>query len=157
MNKKRLVRKTAAIVAAATLLLSTGCGANDTASNNTEADTEGKLSSSSSVSSEEEVEKEEVKEEAQASSEEDTLTFSFSDEISNIDIIHAYAVENDIITTSIAEQLYYYGADSSIQKGLVESDEQPADNVYVYNIKENVNFSDGTPLTADDVVYSLER
>ena len=66
-------------------------------------------------------------------------------------------MENDIITTAIAEQLFYYGPDSSIQKGLVETEEQPADNVYVYNIKENVKFSDGTPLTADDVVYSLER
>ena len=136
MRRKLLIR-TAAIIAASTLLLATGCGSNESAKS---IDTNAKV------------------EAAEASKPDgDTLTFSFADEISNIDIIHAYAVENDIITTSIAEQLYYYGADSSIQKGLVESDEQPADNIYVYNIKNNVKFSDGTPLTADDVVYSLER
>lgn len=135
--RKKLLVKTAAIIAASTLLLATGCGSNESAKS-TDSNTKVEAAEASK-------------------SDGDTLTFSFSDEISNIDIIHAYAVENDIITTSIAEQLYYYGADSSIQKGLVESDEQPEDNIYVYNIKNNVKFSDGTPLTADDVVYSLER
>ena len=135
--RKKLLVKTATIIAASTLLLATGCGSNESAKS-TDSNTKVEAAGASK-------------------SDGDTLTFSFSDEISNIDIIHAYAVENDIITTSIAEQLYYYGADSSIQKGLVESDEQPEDNIYVYNIKNNVKFSDGTPLTADDVVYSLER
>ena len=149
MKRKGIVKKAAALIAASTLLLATGCGSSETASNVEVNTAEKDAAVSESNTSTESVNSE--------TADDNTLTFSFADEISNIDIIHAYAVENDIITTSIAEQLYYYGADSSIQKGLVESDEQPADNIYVYNIKNNVKFSDGTPLTADDVVYSLER
>lgn len=158
MRRKELIKRIVAIISTSALVLATGCGSNDTASGNNEAADEKSVVASSQLENDKTLEKDDdQKETADAISEGDTLTFSFSDEISNIDIIHAYAVENDIITTSIAEQLYYYGPDSSIQKGLVESDEQPEDNVYIYNIKDNVNFSDGTPLTADDVVYSLER
>lgn len=158
MRRKELIKRIVAIISTSALVLATGCGSNDTASGNNEVADEKSVVASSQLENDKTLEKDDdQKETADAISEGDTLTFSFSDEISNIDIIHAYAVENDIITTSIAEQLYYYGPDSSIQKGLVESDEQPEDNVYIYNIKDNVNFSDGTPLTADDVVYSLER
>ncbi|MBE5843970.1 MAG: ABC transporter substrate-binding protein [Butyrivibrio sp.] len=143
--KNRFIGKSTAVISSAVLAVLAGCG-------NSIAVTDTASTTSDSVVSIEESESP-----TSNAPDDNTLTFSFSDEISNIDIIHAYAVENDIITTAIAEQLFYYGPDSSIQKGLVETEEQPADNVYVYNIKENVKFSDGTPLTADDVVYSLER
>ena len=154
MRKVSLLKKAVSLLAVSTLILSTGCGSTDSASNNEESKEVANVETSKAEASSEDVSSAEKK---SSDEDENTLTFSFADEISNIDIIHAYAVENDIITSSIAEQLYYYGPDSSIQKGLVESDEQPEDNVYVYNIKENVKFSDGTPLTAEDVVYSLER
>ena len=154
MIKKDSIKKGLTLLLTGTLLLATGCGNNDSASNNDS--TENASVANSSEETIEASENDTVVAAAQKDLNND-LVFSFSDEIANIDIIHAYAVENDIITTSIAEQLFYYGKDSSIQKGLVETEEQPADNIYVYNIKENVKFSDGTPLTADDVVYSLER
>ncbi len=156
MRKKEIIKKGLSLIIASTLLLATGCG-NSNSSNNDTADA---VSQETEISETQEAQGAQDSEEVSESTsnlDSDNLVFSFSDEIANIDIIHAYSVENDIITTSIAEPLFYYGADSSIQKGLVENEEQPEDNIYVYDIKQNVTFSDGTPLTADDVVFSLER
>ena len=121
-----------------TLLLSTGCGSSDTPKDS---------AASANVSAKN----------IGSEKDDDNLVFSYKDEINNIDIIHAYSIDNNAITTAIAEQLFYYDKDSQIQKGLVEKEEKPADNIYVYDIKQNVVFSDGTPLTADDVVFSLDR
>ena len=153
MRKKEIIKKGLSLIIASTLLLATGCG-NSNSSNNDTADA---VSQETEISETQEAQDSEEVSELTSNLDSDNLVFSFSDEIANIDIIHAYSVENDIITTSIAEPLFYYGADSSIQKGLVENEEQPEDNIYVYDIKQNVTFSDGTPLTADDVVFSLER
>lgn len=38
---------------------------------------------------------------------------------------------------------------------LAESFEQPDPSTYVFQLRQDVQFSDGTPLTVDDVVYSL--
>ena len=134
---KQKVKKGLTLLLSGTLLLATGCGSTDSVK---------KKSDTSKVSAQN-----------ISDDKEDSLVFSCNNEISNIDIIHAYAIDTNAIISSIAEPLFYYAQDSSIQKGLVEKEEQPADNIYVYDIKQNVKFSDGTPLTAEDVVYSLDR
>ena len=134
---KQKVKQGLTLLLSGTLLLATGCGSTDSVKKN---------SDTSKVSAQN-----------ISDDKEDSLVFSCNNEISNIDIIHAYAIDTNAIISSIAEPLFYYAQDSSIQKGLVEKEEQPADNIYVYDIKQNVKFSDGTPLTAEDVVYSLDR
>ncbi len=88
---------------------------------------------------------------------EDELVIAVADELSNIDILHAYSTEVDLVLNQVLEGLYYYDNNSEIQPKLAESVEQPDDTTYVYKIKDNVDFSDGTHLTAEDVVFSLER
>ena len=90
-------------------------------------------------------------------SDEDTLTIAINDEINNIDIIHAYSYWVDLVLNGIAEGLFYYDSDSQVQSRLVESYEHPDEKTYIYTIKSGVTFSTGDPLTADDVVFSLER
>ncbi len=137
MRRKNIFKIGLAVLLSTTLFLSSACGDGDSAKT-----TDAQNVSAKNLDSEDS---------------DDTLVFSCNNEISNIDIIHAYSIDNNAIDTAIAEQLFYYDFDSNIQKGLVEKEEQPADNIYVYDIKQNVKFSDGTPLTAEDVVYSLDR
>lgn len=46
---------------------------------------------------------------------------------------------------------------SSLEPGLAESWEQVDDVTYTYKIREDVQFSDGSYLTMEDVLYSMER
>ena len=87
----------------------------------------------------------------------DTLTIAIENEVNNIDIIHAYSHSVNIILNGIAEGLFYYDSESQIQSRLVESYDQPDDKTYIYHIKSGVTFSTGDHVTADDVVFSLER
>jgi peptide/nickel transport system substrate-binding protein len=60
-------------------------------------------------------------------------------------------------TESLAVQsLMEYEPDGKIKLGLASSAEQPSPTTYVYHLK-SVKFSDGTPLTAADAVFSLDR
>ena len=87
----------------------------------------------------------------------DTITLAITDELTNIDITHAYGVDINLVINSLAEGLYYFDENNEIQPRLAESAEQTDDTTYVYKIKEGVTFSDGTDLTAEDVEYSLNR
>ena len=66
-------------------------------------------------------------------------------------------------TTTIAhhghvfEGLTKRGKDLSIQPGLAESWETPEPTRWRFHLRKNVKFSDGTPFTADDVVFSADR
>ena len=87
----------------------------------------------------------------------DELVIAVADEYANIDILHAYSTEVDLVLNQVLEGLYYYDKNSEIQPKLAKSFEQPDDTTYVYQIKDDVDFSDGTHLTAEDVAFSLER
>lgn len=43
-----------------------------------------------------------------------------------------------------------------VEPNLAESVEQPDDLTYVYTLRDDVTFSNGDPLTAEDVVVSLD-
>ncbi len=47
--------------------------------------------------------------------------------------------------------------DLEIAPGLAESWEQPSPTTYIFNLRKNAKFSNGRPLTAEDVVGSLKR
>lgn len=58
---------------------------------------------------------------------------------------------------NVFEPLVWVEPDSRITAGLAESWSNPGPEVYELKIRPNVRFHDGTPLTATDVVASLER
>lgn len=64
------------------------------------------------------------------------------------------SVMNSSLISLLFESLYYLDSGYEIQKELAESETVSAGSVKV-NIAPGVVFSDGTPLTADDVVYSF--
>lgn len=87
----------------------------------------------------------------------DTLTVGVALDITAIDPIHGYDHDSDMVLTSIAEGLFYFDENNEVQPLIAESYEQTDNLTYIYKIREDVNFSDGSKLTADDVVFSLER
>ncbi|MCX5494748.1 ABC transporter substrate-binding protein [Kaistia dalseonensis] len=60
------------------------------------------------------------------------------------------------IPANVVEPLVYFNKDGSVEPGVAESWTISDDKLtYVFKIRETT-FSDGTPVTADDVVYSLK-
>ncbi|ASR35588.1 hypothetical protein BAY61_11930 [Prauserella marina] len=57
----------------------------------------------------------------------------------------------------VYEPLVTVGPDFSIEPLLAESWETPSPTEYVFHLREGVTFSNGRPMTADDVVGSLNR
>ncbi|WP_066948982.1 ABC transporter substrate-binding protein [Microtetraspora fusca] len=58
---------------------------------------------------------------------------------------------------NLCEGLVRMNADFSIEPGLAERITRPDDRTIVYDLRPGVTFTNGDPLTPEDVVYSLER
>ena len=76
----------------------------------------------------------------------------------SLDPAWAYNTQNNAVVDQICESLLYYDLNDEIQPLLAESWSVTEDGMtYTYQIRQGVTFSDGTEMTADDVVYSLNR
>ncbi|MFV0466102.1 MAG: ABC transporter substrate-binding protein [Lachnospiraceae bacterium] len=87
----------------------------------------------------------------------DTLNVGLYAEILSLDSAFAYDFSTNPVVIQVTESLLYYDETDQLQNGLTESWEEVDPLTYVYNIKDNVTFSDGTPMTMEDVMFSLER
>ena len=97
---------------------------------------------------------------ASASVDEDTLYVGVGNytDLTKIDTIEGYSYELNSVLNNVVETLFYYDEDSIAQPLLVDSYTESEDGtVYVFELKDYITFSDGTNLTAEDVVFSLER
>jgi peptide/nickel transport system substrate-binding protein len=61
------------------------------------------------------------------------------------------------ILANVCEGLIRQSPDGGYEPALSTSVETPDATTYVYNLRKGVTFTNGQPMTADDVVYSLER
>lgn len=61
------------------------------------------------------------------------------------------------IVSQVALGLTSFDPDGRVIPALASSVDQPDATTYVYHLRPGVKFSDGTPLTVDDVVWSLKR
>src|SRR5699024_9718640 len=52
--------------------------------------------------------------------------------------------------------LMEFDSDGSVVEGLAETVDQPDDSTYVFTLRDGLNFSDGSPLTAENVKNSLD-
>ena len=64
---------------------------------------------------------------------------------------------NNLINDEIYERLVMRGKKLELVPGLATSWEMVAPTRWRFQLRRGVVFQDGTPLTADDVVYSIER
>ncbi|KHK98805.1 hypothetical protein LK09_07920 [Microbacterium mangrovi] len=64
---------------------------------------------------------------------------------------------SNLIEANLCEGLMRQNPDGSTTPGLATKVSSPNDTTYVYTIRDGVTFTDGSPLTADDVAFSLNR
>ena len=95
---------------------------------------------------------------AQETSAADTsFTVALSGDIVALDPIYAYDYTTNLVVIQITEPLLQFDANNELQPYLCKSWEATDDKTYVYQIRDDVTFSDGSPMTMDDVLFSLNR
>lgn len=71
---------------------------------------------------------------------------------------HVYSGDQTMVIVQVVyETLVKYDDGNEIVGSLAQSVESPDPKTFVFRLKEGVTFHDGTPLTAEDVKFSLER
>ncbi len=70
----------------------------------------------------------------------------------------AAAAIDEVVYANVFEGLTRFAEDGSVQPALAESWEVAPDGLsWVFNLRSGVSFHDGTPFTAEDVVFSFDR
>lgn len=141
MKRKKLVRIAALL--SSMVLFAAGCGSGSTTSETTAAAESGAETASTSGTSE--------------TASADELRVILNSEPSNLDPhnntrLTAWAVQEEIF-----DKLVTKDEDGNIQPDLATSWEQIDDTTWQFKLRDDVKFHDGTPLTAEDVVFSLKR
>jgi len=78
-------------------------------------------------------------------------------EPSGLDWIFSYNYEENTVVTNITESLMRLTPQFAIEPSLAQSFTEPDPLTKIYKIRSGVAFSDGSPMTAADVVFSLRR
>ena len=86
-----------------------------------------------------------------------TFTVALSEDIRAVDPGVAWNYVTNQVTNQITEGLVTLDAGNNIVPELAKSWQQTDDLTYVYDVRDNVVFSDGTKMTMDDVLFSFER
>ncbi len=98
---------------------------------------------------------------AQAATPKDTLVMANAiDDIITLDPAEIFEFSGAEYAANTYDRMINFDVDnvSDIRGGIAESWEISEDGmVYTFKIREGVTFASGNPLTADDVVYSLQR
>lgn len=87
----------------------------------------------------------------------DRLVWALDYEPTSLDWVFAYNYAENTTLSNVCENLLRLTPDLEIAPGLAESFEHPSPTSWVYTIRDGVTFHDGSPMTIDDVVYSLRR
>lgn len=77
--------------------------------------------------------------------------------ISTLDVTREPGIVNLTIALLAQESLLTVGAGGKLEPGLAESWTQPDATTYVMDLRTDATFSDGTPLTVEDVIASIEQ
>lgn len=91
------------------------------------------------------------------SAEATTFTVALDSDIVALDPAFAYDFTTNLVVLQITQGLLAFDENNELVPVLAKSWEATDDTTYVYQIRDDVTFSDGTPMTMDDVLFSLER
>lgn len=75
----------------------------------------------------------------------------------SLDPLKSYGIPENTVLSNVCDALLRTGPNLKLQPGLASSWTHPTPTTWVFKIRQGVRFWDGTPLTAQDVVYSLDR
>ncbi|GAA1512683.1 peptide/nickel transport system substrate-binding protein [Agromyces terreus] len=87
----------------------------------------------------------------------DSFTWATYAEPYSLDYAYAFDYADNQILSNVCESLLRLNPDYSLSPGLAESFANPTPTTWVYEIRPGVTFHDGAPLTAADVVASMQR
>ena len=87
----------------------------------------------------------------------ETLTWSFDQVATNLDPIKAGDLPSEAAISSSVQGLVVYNAAGVIEPYLAESWSHPDPVTWVFDIRPGVHFWDGTTMTMEDVLYSINR
>lgn len=85
------------------------------------------------------------------------LRIATSYKLMTLDPHYADLNENTSLLSNIYERLVYQDEKLNSQPGLATSWKRLSDTQWEFKLRENVRFHDGSPFTAQDVIYSIER
>jgi peptide/nickel transport system substrate-binding protein len=88
---------------------------------------------------------------------ETSFIVAISEEIQSLDPGQAWDFTTNQVATQITEGLVGLDSDGNIVPALAESWSQNDELTYVYELRDDLVFSDGSRLTMDDVLFSFER
>lgn len=97
-----------------------------------------------------------VEETAQASGK-DSIVVGLNSDITSLDPAYAYDHTTNQVVNQITEGLLTFDAAGALQPKLCKSWEAVDATTYVYEIRDDVKFSDGSPMTMEDVMFSITR
>lgn len=135
MNRRNLTRITALLLACTAIV---GCGRS--ADNSTSSTTAGHLEPTT----------------AAATGDADPITWAVYRDVQTIDPLFAFDYPDNTALTLMCESLLRTQPDGTLADGLASLSRTDATTL-VLDIDPAATFWDGSPVTADDVVYSLER
>ncbi|WP_426244682.1 ABC transporter substrate-binding protein [Nocardioides sp. LHG3406-4] len=87
----------------------------------------------------------------------DSVRWALGSEPSTLDWVYSYDYPPNTVLSNVCESLMRINSEFEISPGLAESFEQVDDTTWVYQIRPEVHFHDGSVLTAEDVAFSLNR
>lgn len=96
--------------------------------------------------------------EAAATVKEGVFNVAIQSDIDTFDPAQCNAYGTELVVNNVYDNLFKFDTkDSSFQPNLATGYEQVDDLTYVITLRDDVKFWDGNPMTADDVVYSMNR
>ncbi|MHC6219784.1 ABC transporter substrate-binding protein [Arthrobacter sp. MMS24-S77] len=87
----------------------------------------------------------------------DKVKWNLPYEPMSLDPMHSFNYAENTVIANMCESLVRMKPDLSTEPGLAESVTTPNDTTVIYKIRAGVKFWDGSPLTADDVAFSIQR
>jgi peptide/nickel transport system substrate-binding protein len=91
------------------------------------------------------------------SAEIDTFTVGHPEPVEGLDAIIPHTISDEAVTANSIEALLVYDAAGRLRPALAQSWKQTDPTTYVFQIRRNVTFWDGSPMTMEDVLFSLDR
>jgi peptide/nickel transport system substrate-binding protein len=85
------------------------------------------------------------------------LRIATSYKLMTLDPHYANLNENTSLLSNMYERLVYQDEKLALKPGLAVSWSMTSDTQWEFKLRDGVRFHDGSPFTADDVVYSVER